>query len=77
MHLVLACLNYFQLKRQSPRQLLSDRNFVLRNPCELWQRSKRCFKTNTDLLSHRNSLRHCLYKGKNVSQQSYRAHLQH
>lgn len=56
---------------------LSDGNFTLRSPCELWQRSKRYFKTNTELMSRGSSLRRCLYRGKNVSRPSYCAHLQH
>lgn len=31
-----ACLNYFQLNRQCPQQLLSGRNFLLRRPRRLW-----------------------------------------
>lgn len=43
-HLPFVCLNYFQLKRQSPQQLLSDRNFVLRRPCEFGSVQKDALK---------------------------------
>lgn len=33
---LVSCLNYFQLKRQCPQQLLTGRSFVLRRPCKLW-----------------------------------------
>lgn len=47
-----------------PPAALSDRNFVLRSPCELWQRSKRCFKTNTELMSRGAALGVVFTEGK-------------